>query len=115
MSVGLYMDEHVHSEISNQLQSLGVDVLTIQADQRRGSHDLDVLDRATELGRVLLTHDEDFLREASIRQKSGVEFSGAIYGHPLCVTIGQCVADLEVLCKAGDTADFLNQVYFLPL
>jgi hypothetical protein len=46
----------------------GVDVLTVQEDGRAGASDAAVLDRATELGRVLFTQDDDLLVEASEEQ-----------------------------------------------
>jgi hypothetical protein len=53
MSVGLYMDEHVPRAITEGLRLRGVDVLTAQEDNRRRASDSELLDRATELGRIL--------------------------------------------------------------
>ena len=55
MSLPLYMDEHVHSGITDGLRQRGVDVLTVQEDDREGTPDPELLDWATELGRVLFT------------------------------------------------------------
>jgi len=33
----------------------------------------------------------------------------------LCVTIGVCVRDLELIAKAADPEDLANHVLFLPL
>jgi predicted nuclease of predicted toxin-antitoxin system len=94
MSVGLYLDEHVPRAIALALRLRGVDVLTAQEDESRGKSDREVLDRATQLGRVVFTQDEDFLREASRCQREGVPFSGVLYAHQLECTIGQLVMDL---------------------
>ena len=59
MTVCLYMDEHVPSAITKGLRQRGVDVLTIQEDDRSGYSDPAMLARATELGRVLFSQDED--------------------------------------------------------
>jgi predicted nuclease of predicted toxin-antitoxin system len=69
MSVGLYMDEHVPRAITEGLRLRGVDVLTAQEDNRRCASDSELLDRATELGRIL--QDSDLLREATRRQRTG--------------------------------------------
>ena len=58
MTVGLYRDVHVPSAITHGLFLRGVDVLTAQADGTTRLEDPDLLNRATELGRVLFTEDE---------------------------------------------------------
>jgi LmbE family N-acetylglucosaminyl deacetylase len=54
-----YMDENVPSELSEAIRALGHDVFTVQADGRasRGIDDPDVLVRAIELGRAVITND----------------------------------------------------------
>lgn len=54
-----YADEHVPPAIVNELRALGHDVLTMQDDglSNQGITDADVLDRATALGRAVLTND----------------------------------------------------------
>ena len=115
MSVGLYMDEHVPRAITEGLRLRGVDVLTAQEDNRRRASDPELLDRATELGRIPFTQDSDLLREAARRQRAGEFFTGIIYAHPLKVTIGECIEDLTLLATVGEPEDFANQVIFLPL
>lgn len=115
MSIALYMDEHVHRAITGGLRLRGVDVLTVQEDGRRRLPDPQVLDRATELGRTLFSQDDDLLVEAHHRQASGIPFSGLVYGHPMHVTIGDCIRDLELIAKVADPEDLLNWVEFLPL
>jgi predicted nuclease of predicted toxin-antitoxin system len=61
------MDEHIHRAITIGLRLRGIDVLTVQEDGRAGVSDPLVLDRATELNRVLFTQDDDFLIEANRR------------------------------------------------
>ena len=68
MSIAFYMDENVHRGITNGLRIRDVDVLTVQEDGRTGFRDPVILDRATELKRVLFTQDDDFLAEATRRQ-----------------------------------------------
>ena len=61
------MDVHVHAAITEGLRLRGVDVLTAQEDGGRRLRDPALLDRATALGRVLFTQDDDLLREAAER------------------------------------------------
>jgi predicted nuclease of predicted toxin-antitoxin system len=68
MSLAFYMDEHVPRSITAGLRLRNVDVLTVQEDGRTGFPDPQVLDRSTELQRILFTQDDDFLVEAHYRQ-----------------------------------------------
>ncbi len=76
MSVALYMDVHVRWAITAGLRRRGVDVLTAQEDGAARFEDPALLDLATELGRILVSQDDDLLQEASRRQARGERFSG---------------------------------------
>lgn len=78
MIVRFYMDEHIPRQITSGLRARGIDVLTAQEDRKEGTPDPLLLDRATKLGRVLVTQDEDFLVEAHRRQRLKVDFAGVI-------------------------------------
>ena len=109
------MDENVHRAITSALRLRGIDVLTVQEDGRRRLQDPRVLDRATELGRVLFSQDEDLLVEARRRQSKEFFFSGLAYAHQLEATIGECVRDLELIAQAASPEEVANQVLFIPL
>lgn len=115
MPVKLYMDENVSRQITFGLRLRGIDVLTVQEDQRSGSLDPEVLARATELQRVLFTRDDDFFAIAATHLQAEIPFSGIIYAHQQLASIGDCVWDLELLASAGDLEDFANRIEFLPL
>ena len=76
MSLALYTDVHVKRAVTNGLRLRGVDVLTAQEDGTARLSDPDLLDRATALGRVVFTQDEDFLAEAARRQAAGCRSPG---------------------------------------
>jgi predicted nuclease of predicted toxin-antitoxin system len=78
VSVALYRDVHIRFALTEDLRLHGVDVLTAQEDGTTAISDSELLDRATSLGRVVFSHDKDFLREASKRQQSGQFFAGVI-------------------------------------
>jgi hypothetical protein len=109
------MDVHVRWAITDGLRRRGVDVVTAQQDQSATLDDPELLDRATLLGRALFSQDDDLLREAKHRQRNNIPFAGVIYAHQLRVTIGQAVADLELIAKVCDPADLENRVEYLPL
>ena len=109
------MDVHVHRAITDGLRLASVDVLTAQEDGYARATDSDLLDRATTLGRILFSQDEDLLVEAHYRQENGISFAGVIYGHQQKVTIGGCVRDIELIAKVYNLNDMLNWVQYLPL
>lgn len=115
MTVALYRDEHVHRAITTSLRLRGVDVLTAQDDGHRHVPDHVLLDRATELGRVLFSQDEDLLAEANHRQRGQKAFAGVVYAHQLQVSIGACVRELELIAKIANQKGLADRVEYLPL
>ncbi len=67
MSVKLYMDVHIKRAVTVGLRVRGVDFLTAQENGAAELEDPALLDRATELKRVLFSQDDDLLREANNR------------------------------------------------
>jgi len=115
VSIKLYMDVNVRRAVTEGLRLREVDVLAAQEDEAGRLSDTALLDRATALGRVLFTQDEDLLREAAERQQRGEAFAGVVYVHQLKVTVGQCIRDLELLAKVNEPDDCANRVEYLPL
>jgi predicted nuclease of predicted toxin-antitoxin system len=109
------MDVHVRWAITDGLRRRGVDVVTAQEDGAARLDDPPLLDRVSELGRVLFSQDEDLLREATRRQATGEHFSGVIYSHQLRITIGQAIRDLDLIAKVYEPSDMENRVEYLPL
>lgn len=115
MPLALYMDAHIPRAITLGLRMRAVDVLTAQEDGAGNFSDPEILGRATHLGRVFFTFDDDLLAEAMKRQRAHLRFSGVIFAHPLRTSIGQCVRDLELIAKAGEPGDLQDLIQFLPL
>lgn len=115
MALSLYMDQHVPRAITVGLRLRGVDVLTAFEDGSSTLPDPALLDRASELNRVLFTQDDDLLTEAARRQRESVPFHGVIYAHQLRVPIGICIRDLELIATVGVPEDLSNKFIFLPL
>jgi len=115
MAIAFYMDQHVPRAITLGLRLRGVDVITAYEDGASELSDPELLDRAGELGRALFTRDDDLIVEAARRQRAELAFHGVIYAHQLWVSIGTCIHNLEIIAKAGEPEDLLNEVKFLPL
>ena len=109
------MDEHVKSAVTEGLRQRGFDVLTSQEDGSDGLSDPEQLDRATFLGRVFVSQDEDLLSEGARRQSTGSEFAGIIYGHQLDLTIGQMISELEIVAYCLHETEIRGQIYYIPM
>src|SRR5215207_5101682 len=110
MAVSLYFDVHVDRAVVGQLRLRNVDILTAQEDGADHFADDLLLERASKLGRPLVTHDIRFHAMAQGWQTKSRPFCGLIFGHLMQVSVGQCVKDLELLAKATDPADWISNV-----
>ena len=115
MSLRFFMDEHIKSAVTNGLRQRGYDVLTAQEDGSDGLPDAAQLDRATFLGRVFVSQDDDLLAEGARRQAVGVDFAGIVYGHQMDLTIGQMISELELVAYCLEGAEIRGQIYYIPL
>lgn len=114
MPVGLYMDVHVPSAITDQLRRRGVDVLTSLEDGTTELPDDALLEHVRTLGRLLFTQDIRFRTLAEHWQARSRAFAGLVFGHQLAGTIGQFVTDLELIAKASEPDEWQNQIERIP-
>ena len=108
------MDVHVPQAITQQLRRRSIDVLTAFDDESQELPDDQLLERTTELKRVLFTQDIRFRVLAETWQIKGKPFAGLIFGHQLGGTIGQFVKDLELIAKAFEPDEWMNTVEYIP-
>lgn len=101
--------------VSEGLRQRGLDVLTCHEDATSELDDARLLERATQLGRVLFSQDADLLVRAHEWQESGREFAGLFYGHQLQLTIGQAVHDLQIAAEVLEPSEMQNRVEYFPL
>ena len=78
------MDENIDLAIAAQLARGGIDAITVRDLGLLGDEDINHLERATEMDRVLCTHDRDFLRIAGTR----IDHSGIAFAEQYGATIG---------------------------
>jgi predicted nuclease of predicted toxin-antitoxin system len=89
-------------------------VLTAHEDGAAQFDDEELLARATQLGRVLFSQDEDLLTLTHRWLQTGRVFAGLVYAHQLGVTIGQAIRDLALMAYALDPEDMCNSIVFIP-
>ncbi len=109
------MDVHVPRAVTTALRLRAIDVITAQEDGTAQLDDRQLLRRATELGRILVSQDSDLLREGTFLVRENEDFSGIIYAHQLGITIGQMVADLELVARVTSREEWLRRIEFLPI
>lgn len=114
MSVGLYMDQHVPGMITRALRRRGIDVLTPDDEGTRELPDEQLLERATALGRVLFTQDEDFLAIATRWQREGRSFPAVAFAEQINLSIGRAIDDLVLIAEALELGQMESQIYRLP-
>jgi hypothetical protein len=88
-------------------------VLTALEDGSQRWSDSALIDRARDLGRVAVSSDRDFIVEARRLQDEGIAFAGVIYVVQN-TPVGTWIEELELLAKAGEPADFVDTLLFLP-
>jgi hypothetical protein len=90
-------------------------ILTSQEDRTAREDDERLLARAAELGRVLFSQDQDFLRIAAEWQRQGRSFPGIVFAAQECVSIGRLAEDLELLLTCCEPGELQDRVIYLPL
>jgi hypothetical protein len=109
MSLRFQLDEHVGDAVAHGLRRRGVDVLTAAEAGIRSTPDQTILALAGETQRVVVTHDQDYLRlHAAGEPHYGIAFSA--YGSR---TIGQLIAALISLDRILSPDDMRNQLKYL--
>jgi hypothetical protein len=111
----LYLDVHVPLAIAQQLRRRGVGVVHAAEEGTSQLEDGELLELATRQGRVMVTQDIRFRVMAEDWRRQGRPFAGLFYGHQLAMSIGQWVADLELIAKTTETSEWTNSVNHLPL
>jgi hypothetical protein len=115
MPSALYVDVHVPIAVTEALRRKGLDVLTSQDDGTATEDDERLLARAVELGRILFSQDQDFLRIAAQWQRQGRPFPGVFFAPQQGVSLGGLADDLELLLTCCEPEELRDQVTYLPL
>ena len=103
--VSFYLDENLSPEIVTQLSMQGIDVIRGPL----GDDDLVHLERANEMGRVVCTADDDFLKWRA----RGITHAGIIWSEQGKYSIGDWVRYLRLVHAVYDADELRNEVYFL--
>ena len=108
------MDVNIPWAVTEALRLRSIDVLTAQEDGTAELDDSSLLQRATALRRVLVSQDQDLLREAARWTGNVKPFVGIIYAHQRRISIGDLVAGLELIAQATSLEEWQQKVEHLP-
>lgn len=103
-----YTDEQVSRAVIGGLRQRGVDVLSVPEANKIGASDQEQLALALEEGRVLFTHDADFLR----LDAAGANHAGIVYA---CqdMPVGDVIRGLMLIHQALDAMEMAGHVEYL--
>ena len=108
------MDHQVHLAITEGLRRRGIDVLTVFEDGRAEADDDELLERATALGRIFVSQDQDLLRITKEWQRVGRDFSGAAFAIQQDLDIGGTIEYLELIAHVMSPDEMRNRVEYIP-
>lgn len=106
-----YLDENISFRVARVLREAGINALTVSFAGMRGKSDIEQLEYATQLGRVLVTHDRDFVDLAL--QKSG--HAGVIYAWNLNVSQEALCRELIHIHKTKSSESMRDQLITLGI
>ena len=93
-TVRFYFDEHIGHAIAKGMRRRGIDVLTLTEAEMLGASDEEHMAFARSQQRVIVTHDDDFLRLAA----EGIDHAGIVYA-PQGRTVGAMVQGLTLIAQ----------------
>ncbi|MCK6483435.1 MAG: DUF5615 family PIN-like protein [Phycisphaerae bacterium] len=104
-----HLDENVDGAVADGLRRRGIDVTTAADARLPGAVDERHLHFAVHEGRVIFTHDADFLR----LEAKGREHPGIVFCHIQSRSIGQMVRGLAGLWLRSNTEEMRNRIEYL--
>ncbi|WP_420642191.1 DUF5615 family PIN-like protein [Candidatus Leptofilum sp.] len=107
--IRFHLDENVDPVIAKALLQYGIDVTTTVDAGLRTLSDHEHLEYATKDGRVVVTHDSDFLRMA----RQGDPHAGIAYCHKDSRSIGELIRALQLIYDVLTPDEMKNQVEYL--
>jgi hypothetical protein len=112
--LAFYMDHQFRASVTLGLRQRSIDVLTTLEDGTERQADEWLLARATDLSRVLVTHDKGFLKMASEWPASGRDFAGIAFAVQKSLDVGKAIEYLELIANVMTPEEMRNRVEYIP-
>jgi predicted nuclease of predicted toxin-antitoxin system len=107
--IRFHLDEHVDPAIAIGLRTQGIDVTTTGDAALLGADDTEHMAYALAEGRVILTHDDDFLREA----RAGTAHAGICFCHRNKLSLGEILQSLILVHGVYSAEEMAGRVEWL--
>ena len=104
-----HLDEHIDPDIARALRRHGIDVTTTVEARLLSRSDRSQIEYARTTGRVIVTHDTDFLRMAS----EDSDHPGIVYCHRTAHSIGESIRRLILVYEVLRADEIRGRVEFL--
>jgi hypothetical protein len=109
MQIRFHLDESVRRAVAEGLRKRGIDATTASDAGLLGASDAEHVEFASRENRILVTHDDDFLR----LHHDGREHTGIAYCHQQARSIGEIVLKLTWLWRTQTAEELRGTVQFL--
>ena len=106
--VKYYLDENIAKSVLKGLRRKGIDTVSVTDVGMRTKSDIEHIQKALELERVIVTFDKDFV----ILDSDGVTHAGIAYFNSQKNGIGDMIKYLELLYQVMDAEDMFNHVEY---
>jgi predicted nuclease of predicted toxin-antitoxin system len=107
--IRFHLDENVDPAIATGLRHYAIDVTISRQVNLLSVGDDTQLAFALREGRVIVTHDEDFL----VIHSQGIEHAGLVYCHLGSRSIGQMIESLRLIGEILSPGEMLNRVEYI--
>ncbi len=107
--IRFHLDEHIDPDIARALRRHGIDVTTTVEAGLYSQSDRLQIDYTKTSGRVIVTHDTDFLRMAN--QDS--DHPGIVYCHRTAFSMGEVIRRLILLYEVLGAEEIRGRIEFL--
>jgi len=107
--IKFHLDEHVDPDIARALRRHGIDITTTVDAGLRTRNDPAHLDFIRREGRVVVTHDADFLRYAS----RSSDHPGIVYCHMGARSVGEIIRSLILIYEVLTPKEMAGHVEYL--
>lgn len=107
--VRFHLDENVDTDVARGLRRYGIDVTTTQESGMRELRDTAHWSFIKSEGRVIVTHDVDFLRLAN----SSLDHPGVVYASKAGHSVGDIIRALILIYEVLSPSEMAGRVEFL--
>ena len=112
----LLANENIPRSLVNMLKNMGVDIVWLGESSERGLSDTQVITRANNENRVILTRDKDFMRRALIEKvATGVIFLATPVTKDNIPKLAKTISSLLAVAKSKLTIIYNDHVEFYNL